>query len=76
MRRPSEVQKTLGRSARMENAREAYALSRPWAGRLRGQPLVWLVDDVVTTGATAEACAGALIRAGVQEVRVLCLGLH
>jgi predicted amidophosphoribosyltransferase len=34
---------------------------------------VVLVDDVVTTGATAAACTRALQRAGAKEVWVLAL---
>jgi adenine/guanine phosphoribosyltransferase-like PRPP-binding protein len=34
---------------------------------------IWLVDDVLTTGATLEAAAEALIEAGVSEVRALTL---
>lgn len=75
-RKPSAVQKTLDRKNRAENAARAYGLKTGTRVRLTGVPLVWLVDDVVTTGATVEACSRLLIGAGVGEVRVFCLGLH
>jgi len=40
--------------------------------QVRGQTVL-LVDDVVTTGSTALACARVLKKAGAQAVHVLCL---
>lgn len=73
-RRRSQAQKSLDRGGRWSNAERAYVLGPSRA--LRQAPLVWLIDDVVTTGATIEACSRLLVDAGVGEVRVLCLGLH
>lgn len=45
--------------------RGAYAVRRP--GWVKGKRVL-LVDDVMTTGATMEACALALERAGAEVV--------
>ena len=49
--------------------RDAFAAT-PAAGALTGAVVV-LIDYVSTTGATLDACAGVLKRAGIAEVRAL-----
>ena len=64
---PTATQTRLTREKRADNMRNAFAV-RPGAG-LAGKRIV-VVDDVFTTGATTNACAKALRRAGVAEVAV------
>jgi ComF family protein len=54
--------------ARRRNVRDAFAARADLTGRR-----LLLVDDVFTTGATADACAETLLRAGAAEVGVLTL---
>lgn len=75
-RRPSKVQKTLDRAGRFENAKMTYFLVPKKKSLLARAGVVWLVDDVVTTGSTVEACSRLLLQGGAAEVRVLCMGLH
>jgi len=65
VRRRSHSQARLLRRRRAQNARDAYRVTCPVQGR------VLLVDDVVTTGSTARACAEALLCAGAAEVHLL-----
>ncbi len=58
----------LSRSQRQRNLRGALALSGQ-----RLPPRVGLVDDVLSSGATAAACTGLLKKAGAREVVVLVL---
>lgn len=57
----------LARAARLENVRDSFKVRRP--RRLRNK-VVLLVDDVMTTCATAEECARTLRSADVRETRV------
>ena len=65
--RRGDDQKTLSGTERRRNLRDAYAAAS--AGDLKNRCLL-LVDDVSTSGATANACARALRKAGAREVHV------
>ena len=66
-RRWTRTQTQLSWAARQRNVRDAF-----WsdARQVRGQTLL-LVDDVLTSGATASACARSLREAGAHAVYVL-----
>ena len=68
--RATSPQAGLSNSRRRENVAGAFQVPRP--ERVRGL-CVALVDDVLTTGATANACAAALKRAGARRVTLLTL---
>lgn len=64
--RPTRAQSDLGAVERRVNVHGAFAAHPAVAGRR-----VIVVDDVLTTGATAAACARALTMAGAAHVGVL-----
>jgi ComF family protein len=66
----TQPQSALPRAGRFVNVREAFQANKDV--RLSGKKLV-LVDDVMTTGATVNACARALKKAGVFKVAVWTL---
>lgn len=69
-RADGRAQLALSRSERQANLVGAFAVTDPRA--LFGRRVA-LVDDVVTTGATAAACADALLAAGASRVTVVAL---
>jgi ComF family protein len=67
--RDTPRQTGLGRAERSRNVAGAFSCRRR---RGRSPAHVWLVDDVVTTGATLHAAAEALGRAGAGRVVAVC----
>jgi ComF family protein len=72
--RASKPQMGLSREQRRQNVAGAFAVAAGRKVAIAGAKLI-LVDDVITTGATAGACARALKRAGAARVDVLALAL-
>lgn len=57
----------LSARGRRLNVKSAFALTEAGARQVKGRRIL-LIDDVLTTGATAEACARALIAGGARAV--------
>jgi ComF family protein len=71
-RRRTPSQGRLKLAARRRNVRGAFQLGRAAAARVKDRRVL-LIDDVMTSGATASACARVLVRAGARSVDVLTL---
>jgi ComF family protein len=70
--RPTASQVGLGSAERRRNVEGAFAVAPRHAHKVAGRHVL-LVDDVMTTGATAGACATALKLAGARVVDVVAL---
>lgn len=62
----------LSRAERARNVEAAFRVPDQAKGEIKGLRLV-LVDDVLTSGATVQACTRSLLRAGAASVDVLVL---
>jgi ComF family protein len=68
--KPTAQQVGLSRTERAANVQGAFRVPPEDRGAVAGRRLV-LVDDVLTSGATVDGCARALLRAGAANVDVL-----
>ncbi len=68
--RPTQQQIGLSRAQRASNVQGAFKVAAERAAEIQGRRVV-LIDDVLTTGATTDACARALLRAKAASVDVL-----
>jgi len=64
----TDPQTGSGRQQRLDNVRHAFAVRDGY--NIRGKRIL-LIDDVQTTGATADACARVLLEGGAENVDVL-----
>jgi len=62
----------LKATERRSNVRQAFDIHPRWAQALKGKSIL-LIDDVLTTGATVDACVRTLKRGGARYVDVLTL---
>ena len=69
--KPTPTLGGLGKSARARALTGAIAVNPRHRDRLQGARVI-LTDDVLTSGATSDACVRALERAGAREVRIAC----
>ncbi|MCK8456383.1 ComF family protein [Sphingomonas faeni] len=67
--RRTMILRGLGGRQRAKAVAGAFAIEAP--DRVRGRAVV-LVDDIYTSGATADACTRVLLRAGARSVTILC----
>ena len=68
--RPTEQQIGLSRAQRATNVQGAFKVAADRMADIQGRRVV-LIDDVMTSGATTDACARALLRAKAAQVDVL-----
>ncbi|MEM1200747.1 MAG: ComF family protein, partial [Pseudomonadota bacterium] len=72
--RATRAQVELDFADRRKNVRNAFSVPEERLSEVAGRRCV-LVDDVLTTGATAEACTRALLKAGAERVDVIVFAL-
>jgi len=68
--RVTVAQTGLGRAQRLKNVKGAFSVQSP--EKIYGKRVL-VVDDVYTTGATANECARILLKSGAERVDVLTL---
>jgi ComF family protein len=68
--RATEQQIGLSRAQRASNVQGAFKVAADRMADIQGRRII-LIDDVLTSGATTDACARALLRAKAAQVDVL-----
>jgi ComF family protein len=71
--RATVSQTQLTPAERRANVQHAFAVPMGRRAAIRGRPIV-VIDDVLTTGATLNACAAALRDGGASDIRYWTFG--
>lgn len=66
----TKPQSTLNKEQRIENAKNAYAIKN--SEKIKNKNII-LVDDIYTTGSTANECSKLLKFAGAKEINIFTL---
>ncbi len=67
-RRNTPSQTHLNRTQRLRNVSDAF-----YCQAIRSDARILIIDDVITTGSTVNACCQAMRQAGAAEIDVLAL---
>ena len=70
--RETQMLRSLNPTERRMVLQNVFAVSEHFRGKLTGRTVL-LIDDIYTTGATADACSQALLEGGAAEVYLLTL---
>lgn len=71
--RPTTTQTKLNRNQRLKNLRKSFEIRASKANEIKNSNVL-LIDDVFTTGATAQSCSATLLKkGGARQVAVLSL---
>lgn len=65
----TKAQARLGQKMRQQNLHDAFLVNQKYLDKIKGSSIL-LIDDVITTGTTAQSCATILKKAGAIRVTV------
>ena len=68
--RNTKTQTRFSRAKRLKNLKNAFAINRSTSPLIQDKPII-LIDDVFTTGSTANECSRILIENGASKVAIL-----
>lgn len=68
----TDSQTRKSRLNRLDNMMNAFSVKKPF--QIRGKKIL-LIDDVLTTGATLEACANQLLEYGAAEISMVTIAM-